>query len=258
MGNRRVKIKLLSVLLLLCLLLTGCNEWKNYIYTDASLTRVAQKALKEKYDEKFIIYDVWDACQTTFYAVCSPENDEEVVFEAEIWKDGRGIYEDEYAQGIVSKQLQERLKCFPEKIANSYWIEPIVFCRKPIQIDEVENLTVEKYIEIVEKIEEPNVYYLFFLNQDDLKGLTVEEEYSLFEKDFAEEDIIVDTCRIHFVNQETLQEVINYFKTHSDINGLFDSIVENSTKIGFGYEKKKIKIGLEEYIELRQESEKYE
>ena len=44
---KRTKVRAAGLLLVLSLLLTGCNGWKNYIHTDASLTSEAEKVLKE-------------------------------------------------------------------------------------------------------------------------------------------------------------------------------------------------------------------
>ena len=55
---KKCKIGILLILLMLCVSLTGCNEWKNYFHTEASLSRVAEKSLEEKYNEEFIIHDV--------------------------------------------------------------------------------------------------------------------------------------------------------------------------------------------------------
>ena len=92
----KIRIQLVSILVLLSLFLTGCNGWKNYIHTESSLKREAADVLEEKYDEEFVIHKVWIKNQTTFYATCSPKDDSEIVFEAQVYKDGSGIYKDVY------------------------------------------------------------------------------------------------------------------------------------------------------------------
>lgn len=43
---------------MMSLLLAGCGGWKNYVHTEASLKNEAANALKDKYDEEFVIYEV--------------------------------------------------------------------------------------------------------------------------------------------------------------------------------------------------------
>ncbi len=69
------------------------------------MKKVADKSLEEKYGEKFVIHGVWEGSQEMFFADCSPEDNPEIVFRADIRKNGDGVVADEYAQGVVAKEI---------------------------------------------------------------------------------------------------------------------------------------------------------
>lgn len=130
---------------MLCVSLTGCNEWKNYFHTEASLSRVAEKSLEEKYNEEFIIHDVWDKSQGTFFAVCSPKADEEIVFELVAWKDGSGLCHDEYEQAILANYIGEEIKAKVLKTYSSCLVGVSLFVGQDIS-EPPYNGSLEKYL----------------------------------------------------------------------------------------------------------------
>lgn len=50
---------ILIAVMWIILLNTVFTGWKNYFYTEGSLSRIAERLLEKKYDEEFIIHDVW-------------------------------------------------------------------------------------------------------------------------------------------------------------------------------------------------------
>ena len=78
---KKTKIRFWAVLLLFCVLLCGCGTG-NYAHSEESMKRVAEKSLKKKYGEEFVIHSTWNRDQERFFADCSPRDDSEVVFKA--------------------------------------------------------------------------------------------------------------------------------------------------------------------------------
>ena len=141
---RKIRVRVVSVLLLLSLLLTGCSsEVKNYIHTDTGLKHEAEDVLEEKYGEKFVIKKVWTKNQTTFYATCSPEANPEVVFEAEVYKDGSGWYTDNYIQALIARQIEERMEAKVNEVFGECHVEAAFYGGMP-NIDELRELTSEE------------------------------------------------------------------------------------------------------------------
>lgn len=249
MGKR--KIGLLAILLLLSIVLTGCNEWMNYIHTDAGLMRRGRRLLREKYDEEFVIYDVWNEGQKSFFAVCSPKNNPEVVFEAKIRKDGSKIWRDEYVQGIVGVEIKKKLLPEIQEISDSCVVRPMLFYHEG-EFENVQTVTIEEYKETIGEID---CYYVIMINKEQLKTNNYEEEYEIFknisstkwEKDFA--------IALYFVDAETIGVTKEYFETHCDITGKFEDIEKNIKLIGLGYKDASINITLEEYEAMRAEVE---
>ncbi len=178
---KKKRFAMLAVMLLTiisCMLMTGCGSWKNYIHTESSLKRTAETAMKDKYEEEFVIHNVRTATQTTFYAICSPKNDEEVVFEAQIYKDGRGVFEDEYVQGIVAKQVSEKLADDLKEISKEYVIKPHVFYEECV-FDNLGEVTIESYITQVGHL---HCYYVILINEEQINEVDYRREYNILKK----------------------------------------------------------------------------
>ena len=110
MEQKTIKRKFMAWLLLVCILLSGCGDWRNTFYTESSLKRVAAKSLKEKYGEEFVVHRVWNKSSSMFFTTWSPNDDPEVLFQADIRNNGDGVVADGYTQGVIAKELDEILK----------------------------------------------------------------------------------------------------------------------------------------------------
>ncbi len=268
---RKTRNRLMGVLLLLCLLLSGCGSWKNYFHTEESLKREAAKALREKYDEEFVIHDAWSRSQTIFYVTCSPKNDMEVVFEAEVYKDGRGLRKDEYLQGVVSKQVSEKIQMkLKEVFGDNYYIKTHFYGDPPTidefienyegeapSLDYLKNITVEEYYKMDQ---EPLLAVWIIINKEKLDYSENEawKEYDVFSKLFETEVMKNAGFSGYFVDKSTFNECKNYFQKDNKARGRFDAIVENAIEFGFGINEGNINISFEEYNKIRMETEKNE
>ena len=244
------------VLLLFCLQLSSCSKnLKNYFYTEESLKRVAAKALKEKYDEEFEIYDAWVESSGMFKVTCSPKNDTNVVFEANVYKDGGGVYEDEYLKGIVDKQVEEKFQedlqiFFGECLVNAY-----TFCYdSSSNLKDIGQVTLEDYMNQYE-IDFCSVYV--FVEPSQTSHDLIESEYGFF-ADVIQEDINqgrLPTILItmYFVDNEKLDWCKEYFAENSKCRAAFYDVMENDFTITVGFPENKINRTYEEYKTLRME-----
>ena len=246
---KKNRFKVMGILLLFCLLLSGCSgNWKDYFYTEESLKREAQRALEEKYDEEFVIHDVWTVTQSAFSAMCSPKKDMDIVFEVELYKDGSGMYKDEYVQGVVSKKMSERLydklklvfgdDCFVkthfygfpppiEKLMERYEGE------KP-SLEYFKNLTVEEYYELNE---DPYLSLWIMVNKEKLDDSEeqIKAEYECLSLLFNNEPMQNAGCGCYFMDKDMLDECKSYFQKEDGGAGGFNNVVKEEVEFGFGY-----------------------
>ena len=245
-------------LLLFCLTLYGCSRnLRNYFYTEESLKRVAAKALKEKYDEEFVIHDVWSKNQTTFFALCSPKYDNEVDFKADIYKDGSGVYADGYVQGIIAEQINENLQedfqslfkdCYTRAEMYNYYNLPI--------FENVKDITIEEYLS---QVNVDFAGYDVFILSSEVSQETVDAEYEMFSKKIQDKvingiipDVVVD---LYFVDEQMLKMSREYYATYEIHDSDFEKALDNYPNISFAYPDNKINKTYEEYKTLRMEIE---
>ena len=193
----------------------GCDP-RNYFYTEDSLKKVAKKSLEEKYGEEFVIHRVWNKSQTMFFADCSPEDNEEVVFRADIRKNGDGIVSDGYAVGVVANEINDVLKddfkrlfgdCCTNTYVHSYYKVPIFKNAKEATIDE--------YISLVDL--DILSYYVYV---DGLKlsneTIEIENEYLCKEIPRMIKNKIIPNLTIHiyFTTDELVKQYDDYLINH--------------------------------------------
>lgn len=260
---RKIRVRVVSVLLLLSLLLTGCsNEVKNFIHTDTGLKHEAEDVLEEKYGEKFVIKKVWTKNQTTFYATCSPEANPEVVFEAEVYKDGSGWYTDNYIQALVARQIEERMEAKVNEVFGECHVEAAFYGGMP-NIDELreltseenptleyfKNLTVEEYYELDDK-SRLAIYVFIDKEKINYNREQVKKEFDFFVHIYDGESIKNDDTVFCFVNKEKIEECKQYFLENGIVRSGF---LEYETVFGFSFDTGSINRTFEEYDEVRRE-----
>ena len=100
---------LLFVIIVISIMLGGCSCMSNYNqYSTSFQIQTAKELLNNKYDEDFEVSAIGQRYGTlsnsTYKVTCYPINHPELVFMAEISKDGSYIY-DEYISKIVCNEL---------------------------------------------------------------------------------------------------------------------------------------------------------
>ena len=251
---KKNRFKVMGILLLFCLLLSGCNgNWKDYFYTEESLKQEAQRALEEKYDEEFVILNVWVVAQTAFGATCSPKNDRDVVFDVELYKDGSGMYRDEYVQGVVDKQIQEKLQKDLQVFFGECFVQANVFYAET-EFDNVSLVTMEDYARAVPNGE---CFVYVIIDESEISPNTIQSEYEYFSKtllkEIEEKKIPELTIHLYIVDNELMKWCKDYFKVNTEETWKFTKAVDDFHNFGFGYLDGKFNKTLEEYTKLRME-----
>ncbi len=254
---RKKRIRALGMLLAMCLLLSGCGSWKNYVYTDESLMREAAEALEEKYGEEFVIHNVWEKSQKMFFATCSPKDDTEVLFKADVYKDGRGVMADGYAQGIVAKEIKEKLEGdFQGLYDNCYTrVEMFNYYNLP-EFDKVKEITLEEYSA---QVAIDFVAVDVFIPLSEISNELIEEEWDLFSgkiQDMVISGIIPNiSVSLYFVDDVMMEQCKAYYEKHTTYSSDFKNQLDEYSEISFAYTENEINKTYEEYRELRMEVE---
>ncbi len=249
------KIRLLAILLLFGILLCGCNV-SNYVYTEDSLKKVAEKSLKKKYGEEFIVHSAWARDQERFFADCSPKNNSEVVFQATIYKNGKGVYDDEYPEAVVAKQVDQILKDgFKEVFGECYVRNSVVKCYNRPEMIDIPNIELGDYFS---QIDTTIISYVFVLDNK-ISENDVATEYQFLEKelmDCVKENIKDDPVpefgvHLYIGDEKMLEQSRNYFMENTDVRGEYDTELSRYARIIVIYENGSINISYDEYREMR-------
>lgn len=214
-----IRIKSIAYLFLICVLMCGC-DYRNYFYTEDSLKKVAEKSLEEKYGEEFVIHRVWERSQEMFFADCSPKDNPEVIFTADINKNGDGIVADGYAQGVIKKEVDNLLKddfnelfgdCYTRPYISNYYNVPEFLNAKDI--------TIQEYISEVDA-DVICLYYSVYVDASQLSNDTVEQEREYLCNEIPKKiknKIIPNlSIYIYFTTDELINRCKEYFSTHVD------------------------------------------
>ena len=131
-----------------------------------------------------------------FFADCSPKDNPEVIFTADINKNGDGIVADGYAQGVIKKEVDNLLKddfnelfgdCYTRPYISNYYNVPEFLNAKDI--------TIQEYISEVDA-DVICLSYSVYVDASQLSNDTVEQERDLSmisEREQTAIDMIIET-----------------------------------------------------------------
>ncbi|MCM1383468.1 MAG: hypothetical protein NC243_02870 [Lachnoclostridium sp.] len=246
--------KAVTIILLLAtsILLTGCgSDLKSFFLSDASMKRMAKEDLKERYGEEFVVHEVWSSSWHTYAATCSPKADGRVVFEIGAYKDGTGIYSENYGKSVVAAQISQKL----EKELQEYFPKCYVHTSVDIQIgylnaDNVKDITLEEYAKRYPR-EKFSVHV--YADRELLKTDSIADEYRYFSETLLGEIKTgelpcITPVRIHYVDADQLQNCKEYYKKNCDA---YSDAVEEVYEFWFSNRYEKINKTYEEYEEMR-------
>ena len=252
------KLKMIAILLLCAVLLSGCDI-RNYFYTEDGLKRVAEKSLKKKYGEDFVVYRAWDRSQELFFADCSPKDNPDVVFQADIYKNGSGIYADGYSQAVISKEVDDILGgSFREVFGNCYTVGEVLYYYKQPKFENPKEVTIEEYLE---QSDIGFMIYYVFVEKTDVSEKDVEKEYQFLSEELVQN--VSDNIRqeevknlivvLYFVDEQMLKECQNFFSTNANVKGEFSPKLSEywDNEVNCNYKSGNIDKSYEEYKKVR-------
>lgn len=220
-------VKILTALLVVCLLFSGCGSKDNAGKADDAVVKeIAAKALEEKYGEEFVVHKVRKTTKDTFFTVCSPKNRMDIVFEAEIgrWqKDGeeRGsIKYDDCADGAVAAQVSQKLEEEMQEIFPDCYVHAVAFGTHGDRFEHTD-CTLEEYMKSYTDRGFDPMAEMYILIQIHIKEGEPDEdalkaEYRYFsermQKEVAEGNFLPATIWIYSTDTETREWCREYFQ----------------------------------------------
>ncbi|MDE7251316.1 MAG: hypothetical protein K2O32_00015 [Acetatifactor sp.] len=177
---------------------------------------MTKRVLREKYGEEFIVHDVYSKASHEYFADCSPVSNEEIVFQAAVWKDGSGVVYDEYIQNIVAREIEKGIEEELQKYYDSVFVKVYITGGVDVLYGEVksaQDVTMEEYIK---RVNPSRCWIDVGIDAEDGKD-HLEEEYAFYES--IQEKINNQKCPpLHVVcyNMDAeLQEWCNDFFTYN-------------------------------------------
>ncbi|MCM1327775.1 MAG: hypothetical protein NC094_02755 [Bacteroidales bacterium] len=245
------QVQAAAVLLCACLLLGGCTTKET----------AAKKLLEQRYGEEFVVHRTWSSGSS--YAVCSPKNNKDVVFEISFSEDIDTIWSDRYLDAVVSLQISRKLEkelqiYFPGCYVHS--IGDYADDNRYLSFSDIQSVTPEMY---TERYPDESFAVYVYVEPENLQQDTVGEEYLYFSETLREEmeDELLPrlTILVYYVDAGQQNRLKQYFRTsdwqvghttYKDIIGA-KSYDWGISYCEYGRPVGKIDVTYEEYKELR-------
>ena len=232
---------------------------RNHVYTETELKKVAEKSLQKKYDEEFVIHDVWSKNQEVFFADCSPKDNPEIVFRADVYKNGKGVEADSYKKTILAREINRILKPYFQDVFGRCYTRVLLGMsyQGELKIDENQPIGVQ----LQEYLYKYSNYIVcdIYIEMQDISKCDLETEYEFLRSTLLEKiqsdicpDIIPDLkVNLQFVDEEMLKKSQNYFRNSTIVMGDFDWELREYQEIICIYKDGNIDMKYEDYKELR-------
>ncbi len=270
--------KFLSILLagamlgVLSMVLTGCN-----VVTERKMKTMTEKALEEKYNEKFECIQVYGQNPSgASNAICYPVNDRALMFDATIYPDGTLGY-DCYPNSIAAKYFSNEF----DDALRDIWGRHFTYCYKRSGIIDDEEtarkimngeFTLEYYFNhFKETYTDDNTmlaYYTICVDSSKI-NVSYDEEWDaisdalsgVYEIGLSYGTQLYFTVNIYFVPSDVYEECMNYFKDNAEVRSNLEEMIEgypereHHRQIVFDINSSENKFSptKEEYIELRKD-----
>lgn len=234
------------------------REFKTFMYTEESGISMAEKALQKKYGEEFIIHDVYSKSPGEFWAECSPASNEEIVFQAAIWKDGSGVVYDEYIPSIVAKELENEIEGELQKYYDSVFVKVHAsgMWGPFLEVDSVRDMSLKEYV----KMSNPSRLWIDMGIDAEEGNKHLEEEYAFYEsmqEMISNQEIPSLHVECYDMDAELQEWCDEFFTQNSDAHGTYDSKVYWCDKMEFDCTAEGVSITYDEFKTMREELGKY-
>jgi hypothetical protein len=225
---------------------TGCMSSNSKASTSDGKEEIAQKLLKAKYNEEFVVYKTYGGSYAlmghSFKAVCSPKNQPNLKFEVEALKDGSGIVVDEYISRKISASVEEILINNLSKTVSNFTIK-VGAGSKTINSADA-NMTISDYLKM-----KRNAGFSIYIviDQTCLSNIKAEKLYSALNNMFTNLPEIDGGMEVYFASNDIVQQIKKYTNDHANVDAGFDNILKNCKMIDIPVTKSKLGITLEDY-----------
>lgn len=221
--SKTFKLGAIFILLTSMLVLVGCSGKENKKPKEA---KTAEKMLKEKYNEEFVTYSVggrWGTLtNSTFTAICSPKDNPDLKFKAEIDKDGAYML-DEYVTRKVSYSIEKSLTDYMGNNFEDFYIRVGATFRYT-DLNK-SNMSIEDLYR-----DHPDARFIIdiVIDNKNLKGDYTKNLYNNINSVIKTNPQMKGKILIYIVTNDTYQKIINYVKDRLDIDSEFDQILKGS------------------------------
>ncbi len=240
--SKTFKLGVIFMLLTSMLGLVGCSGKENKKPKEA---KTAEKMLKEKYNEEFVTYSVggrWGTLtNSTFTVICSPKDDPDLKFKAEIDKDG-GYILDEYVSRKVSAKVEESFTKFFKDHFKDFVIK-VDAGTKTIDSNK-SDMPIEEFLKINE-----NAKFAIdiVINKDNLSGVSATDLYNAMNSMLKTIPELKGAIEIYLVTNDVLIKANNYVKEKASVDSEFDELLKGSNSIFSQFKDGSLNISVEEF-----------
>ncbi len=245
----------------------GCN-----ISTENELRKVVVASLEEKYGEEFICRDVKANGGASYFAVCSPTNNQGIKFTT-LFLTGGTITYDGYYSSCVAEKIEETVNVQLRGIFSEYYLHS--YMTSPLRSRESDDIYVENvkrgaldpetYIDLSKNVhddETPTIVFYLCVNTSGQGKLSFEEEYDALSDIFSEVDTLGmnSSMDLKFVPEEKYADCVEYLEGSDVVYDTLRSTLEQyainnpnmpSGFFSFAEGKGKLTLTKEEYINQR-------
>ena len=232
--RKMATIIIMGVLLITTLGLTGCG-----IQTKRNLKKVLETALQERYNEEFVCLNVWANGGPSYFGVCYPKNNRDLLFETLFIDDGE-IARDEYASSLASKELEELLYNQLSDLFQECYIKCYNYgvAEDTVTVEKIQSGEFDLYYFIKTIMESQsdcnfNVSFRICINKDAGINATYEEEYKRLNQamnyiaqignEYKVQYKLI--CFLYFLPSDVYKDGIEYFNDHARASSAFEYII---------------------------------
>jgi len=192
-----------------------------------------------------------------FFADCSPKDNQDVVFQADIYKNGAGVYADSYTQAVVAQQIDNTIKVGFQNTFKNCYTKPVIthYYNRPAYVN-VGEVTVKAYLE------ETDIGFMIYYVVVDNSEVTeddIQAEYKFLSDELIQEvnsnikegEIQNLVVVLYFVDDEMKEKWKEFYATNATTKGLISQELSKYNKINCSYKDGDMDKTYDEYREAR-------
>lgn len=195
--------------------------------------KMTKKLLMEKYKEDFVIHTIGKSfgtlTNTTFEAICSPEDDLNLKFMAEIDKDGEWI-SDEYVTSNVSAKIEKKLSETLNDTLTNFVIK-VVADVGPTELSDPD-ISIKDFLQV-----QPEERFLIYLviNEKSIEEMDNGKIYDTIVAMFDNLPNISGKLNLYVTDAQTIEGVNTYITKHAVPDSGLAELLDKATTVGTMY-----------------------